>query len=191
MRRTVDVEAFVVQHEGPPLRTAYLLAGDQRGAEELLTTALARGYRPHWPWSLRRDGGGDPVSAVRRAMVRTLLRREHRPAPHRPADAAWPTDGAGPPPDHGSEELRRALLGLPARTRAALVLRLHDALTEQQTADVLGCSPGAVAALTEEARAALHGLDLSGPPAPVTAAPTMPRGASPQPDDDAIYRRPQ
>jgi DNA-directed RNA polymerase specialized sigma24 family protein len=116
-------------------------------------------------------------------MVCALLRREDQPR----------DDAGPPPPERDTEELRRALRALPPRTRAALVLRLHDSLAEADTADVLGCSPGTVAALIEEATAALRGIGLGEPPAPA-AAPSSPgaaRTTSPEPDDDAIYRRPR
>jgi DNA-directed RNA polymerase specialized sigma24 family protein len=190
MARTVDLETFVVEHEGRLLRTAYLLTGDRRSAEELLAEALVSTHRrPPWPGRSRWGPDGDPVAAVRRAMVRALERREGQQVSDRPVGAAWCPDDAGLLPDRGTEELRRALLDLPPRTRAALVLRLHDALPEAETAEVLGCSAGAVAALTEEARAAVHGLCLARPAAPVAAAPTSRPAASPEPDDDAIYRR--
>ena len=187
MGRTVDVGTFVAGHEGPLLRTAYLLTGDPRSAEELVVTALTRTHRP---WR-RRGGGGDPAAAVRRTMVRTLVRQGDRPAADRSGTAGQPSDDTGPPPPDGSTaELRRALLDLPPRTRAALVLRLHDALTEAETADVLGCSSGTVAALTGQATATLRGRGLGRPPPPAIPWSSA-AAAGGQPDDDAIYRRPR
>jgi DNA-directed RNA polymerase specialized sigma24 family protein len=162
--------------EAPLLRTAYLLTGDGPAAEDLLADALA-GARRWW----RR--GDDPVGAVRRALVRRVVAGQV-PAAETPADPATGPDG-------GAEELRRALLALPPRVRAALVLRLHDDLTEARTADALGCSPAALAALVEEGRAALCGVlpDRPAPGSPV--APVVPAGDEGAADADAIYRWPQ
>ncbi|AXO33413.1 putative RNA polymerase ECF-subfamily sigma factor [Micromonospora sp. B006] len=44
--------------------------------------------------------------------------------------------------------LRRALDGLPARQRAAVVLRFYEDLSEQDTALVMGCSVGTVKSLS-------------------------------------------
>jgi RNA polymerase sigma-70 factor (sigma-E family) len=46
------------------------------------------------------------------------------------------------------DELWQLLQELPHRQRAAIVLRYYEDLSEQQTADALGCSAGAVKALT-------------------------------------------
>ena len=44
-------------------------------------------------------------------------------------------------PDVGTrQDLWRALAQLPARQRAALVLRYYEDLSERETAEVLGCS---------------------------------------------------
>ena len=47
----------------------------------------------------------------------------------------------------GREDLWRALATLPARQRAALVLRYYEDLSERDTAPVLGCSVAAVKSL--------------------------------------------
>jgi RNA polymerase sigma factor (sigma-70 family) len=56
-------------------------------------------------------------------------------------------------------DLWNALATLPARQRAALVLRYYEDLSEQETADLLGCSVAAAKSLvargSQELRAAL------------------------------------
>lgn len=137
-----DFRDFVAARSAALMRTAYLLQGDRASAEDLLQSALAKAYR-HWS-RLRRDG--DPVAYVRAIMVnerrswwrRTACREvlggevPERPAPDEATgiaerDAVW-----------------RAVLALPPRTRAVLVLRYWEDLSEAQTADVLGCSVGTV-----------------------------------------------
>ncbi|WP_169064258.1 sigma factor-like helix-turn-helix DNA-binding protein [Geodermatophilus dictyosporus] len=45
---------------------------------------------------------------------------------------------------HAADLVQRALRSLPPRMRGAVVLRHHADLSEQQTAEVLCCSAGAV-----------------------------------------------
>jgi RNA polymerase sigma factor (sigma-70 family) len=52
--------------------------------------------------------------------------------------------------------MRRALLSLPERQRAAIVLRFYEDLTEQETADTLRCRPGTVRSLVSRGMAALR-----------------------------------
>lgn len=59
--------------------------------------------------------------------------------------------------DH-REDLRRLLDRMPPRQRAVLVLRYYDDLSIEQTAEVLGCSAGAVKSLTVRAIDSIRGL---------------------------------
>jgi RNA polymerase sigma factor (sigma-70 family) len=45
------------------------------------------------------------------------------------------------------EAMRRALLGLPERQRAAIVLRFYEDLPETEVAEILRCRPGTVRSL--------------------------------------------
>ena len=47
--------------------------------------------------------------------------------------------------------VREAIVGLPARQRAAVVLRYHADLSVDDTAAVMRCAPGTVKALTHQA----------------------------------------
>ena len=56
-------------------------------------------------------------------------------------------------PDVGArEDLWKALATLPARQRAALVLRYYEDLSERETSEVLGCSVAAVKSLVARGR---------------------------------------
>jgi RNA polymerase sigma factor (sigma-70 family) len=57
--------------------------------------------------------------------------------------------------------MRRALLGLPPRQRAAIVLRFYEDLSEGDTASLLRCRPGTVRSLVSRGMAALRS-DLEG-----------------------------
>ena len=54
------------------------------------------------------------------------------------------------------EAMRRALLGLPAKQRAAIVLRYYEDLPESQIADLLRCRPATVRSLVSRGLAALR-----------------------------------
>ena len=54
------------------------------------------------------------------------------------------------------QDLRRALATLTVRQRTVLVLRYWEDLTEQEVADLLGCSVGTVKSTTSRALAQLR-----------------------------------
>jgi RNA polymerase sigma factor (sigma-70 family) len=60
-------------------------------------------------------------------------------------------------PDHGRrDELRGVLSALPARQRAAVVLRYYADLSEQQAGEALGCSAAAVRSMVARAMETLR-----------------------------------
>src|SRR5262245_10674470 len=125
---------FVTTRSVSLLRTAYLLTGDRHLAEDLLQTALTKAY-PLW------GGIREPRAAesyVRTAMVRTLIswRKRH----------SWTRETAFAAGDDIESRTRLwpIVLTLPPRQRAVVVLRYYEDLTEPQTAEILGCSTGAV-----------------------------------------------
>lgn len=63
--------------------------------------------------------------------------------------------------------VRRAVAALPKRQRTALVLRYYTDLPIHEVAELMGCAPGTVKALTSQALAALRGssglADLEAP----------------------------
>jgi RNA polymerase sigma factor (sigma-70 family) len=90
-------------------------------------------------------------SAWRRHRGREQLvgRVPDRPDPDGPA---WRPDGD---PDREAA-LEAALAQLPPRMRAVLVLRFYSDLSEQQTADALGCAVGTVKSQTSRGLARLR-----------------------------------
>jgi RNA polymerase sigma-70 factor (sigma-E family) len=144
-----DFEAFVAARQRALWRSAFLLTGESGLAEDLVQTALIRTW-PHWG---RLAGSEGAEAYVRRAMFTahaSWWRRRWRgetpvdvvPEPARPSTPADPDV---------RESMRRALLTLPPRQRAAVVLRYFEDLTEVQTAHVLGCSTGTVKSQTFKA----------------------------------------
>jgi len=133
---------FVHARSGALHRAAYLMVGDAGLAQDLVQEALTKTYVA-WP-RLR-----DPANAeayTRKAITTTAItwfrRRSfsERPSEHLPERSV-----AGP--DEAVDQrtwVWQALLELPVRQRAAVVLRYYEDLTEAQTAAAMGCAVGTV-----------------------------------------------
>ncbi|MBL0802803.1 MULTISPECIES: SigE family RNA polymerase sigma factor [Streptomyces] len=137
-----DFETFAAARWPRLLRTAYLLTGDHHEAEDLVQVTLAKLY-PAWPRVRDLD---EPDAYVRRALVNNNLSRFRKRrvvqllTPRLPERAQ---EGGAARTEQRSL-LLEALGTLPPRQRAVVVLRYWEDLSEQQAADVLGCSPGNV-----------------------------------------------
>ena len=129
-------------------RSAFLLCGDWHLAEDLTQTSLIKLYKA-WPRVTRTDR---PTSYARKILMRCWLdewrRAWHRAeltvvdVPDRGDDRADPT--VRQEQDELRAELFDALVAVPPRQRAVLVLRYYEAFSVAETAEVLGCSEGTV-----------------------------------------------
>lgn len=153
----VSFEDFVQARSGSLLRTALLLAGQNRAeAEDLLQLALERAYR-HWG---RVCATGEPERYVRRILANASADRWRRLA-RRPELALRPDDSGPGVPDQAAtlaerDYLLRALAALPPRQRAVLVLRYYDDFSEAEVAEALGCTIGTVKSHAARALARLR-----------------------------------
>lgn len=148
-----DFSEFVAAHWSRLVRFAYLLTGDFHDAEDLVQTTLVR-VCARW----RHIPTTDAKVYVRRALV-----NNHRSRLRRRRVTQWLTPLVPHRPVNGSEEtvearmaLAEALGSLSTRQRAAVLLRFWEDMTEQQTADVLQCSPSTVKVHTRRALAVLR-----------------------------------
>ena len=137
------------------IRLAYLMTGDRAVAEDLVQEAFVRFVgRLH---SLRDPGAFDAYLRRtvinlsknyfrRRSLERSDLERQASQAPrvHEERDVSE------------YEAMRLALLGLPVRQRAAIVLRYYEDLPEAQIADLLRCRPATVRSLVSRGLEALR-----------------------------------
>jgi RNA polymerase sigma-70 factor (sigma-E family) len=131
---------FVSAEQAALLRLAVLLTGDRGHAEDLVQTALMACYR-HWPRIVR---NGTPSAYVRRALVTTQISWRRRLSSTEQVMEDLPERAAPFAELDEDEELRDALRDLPARMRAAVVLRYFEDLSEKRTAELMGCSPSTV-----------------------------------------------
>ena len=154
MARDIEYVAFVEANWDRYLRLARLLTGDRHRGEELLQDCLVRLY-VRWR---RVAGKGDPHPYLRRMLVNGNVswwrRRRREQLVGIPPEFETP---AATGREH-REDLRQALLRLPYRQRAVVVLRHYEDLTERETASVLGCTIGTVKSQNARALARLREL---------------------------------
>ena len=166
----VAFDAFVGERRASLMRTAFLLTGDQHRAEDLVQAALLEVFR-RWP---RLRDRVDPVGYARKTVVTTHLNLVRRLSWREVPVATVPDDGAASDGHDGTVQrlaLRSALLRLPPRMRAVLVLRYFDDLSEQDTAAALGCSQGTVKSSASRGLARLREvLDQHDLPEPAVVA---------------------
>jgi RNA polymerase sigma-70 factor (sigma-E family) len=147
-----------VRGQWPALvRYAAFLCGDVNEAEELVQSALVR-VAARWPFVTDKD---NPDPYVRWAVLRGFLSKKRR-LWGREASYADVPDLPSPRESSTAVDdrvvVRAALATLPPRQRAVVVLRYFDDLTEQQAAEVLGCSVGTVKSQASKALAKLRAV---------------------------------
>jgi RNA polymerase sigma-70 factor (sigma-E family) len=146
--------AFVADRAHALLRTAYALTGDRHAAEDLVQNALAKAYA-RW-----RRIDGEPEPYVRRMIYNDFVSAWRRGRRHPEISVAEPPERSGPARLESDTALRMllrdALLALPPRQRAVLILRYFEDLSLEETAAVLSCSQGTVASQTSRALAKLR-----------------------------------
>ncbi|MEZ0106551.1 RNA polymerase sigma-70 factor (sigma-E family) [Catenulispora sp. EB89] len=145
---------FMVSRWGGLVRFAYGLTGDRGHAEDLAQTALAKAFAS-WPKVRRAQ---DPDAYVRRILINTNNHRfrKRRVVEHHGEASAEPAVGDGTAALDQRDALVAALMELPPKQRAVVVLRYWDGLTETQAATVLGCSVGTVKSQASRALAKLR-----------------------------------
>ena len=136
-------------------RRAYALTGDYQLAEDAAQSAYAKAYRS---WQ-RVRAADDPAAYVRRMATNEVLSGWRRLSwrAERLTDRVRDTGN----PSHeeevvDSDEVWNAILSLPPRQRAIVVLRYYEDLSEQDLAKTLGIRPGSVKSQASAALASLR-----------------------------------
>ena len=136
--RTRDgLEEVYEHHASAGFRLAFLLTGDRGSAEDLVQDAFVRvaGRFRHLRFPDAFDG------YLRATIVNLHISRLRRRRTERAyLERAVPVAAVAPTDLETRDELWRALLRLPARQRAAIVLRYYEDLSERRAAEVMGCS---------------------------------------------------
>lgn len=154
MTRDGDYVAFVEANWNRYLRLARLLTGDRHRGEELLQESLVRLY-VRWR---RAAISGDVHAYLRRTLVNGNINWWRRRRWEQLVEAAPDRADPAATVHESHEDLRRALLRLPRRQRAVVVLRYFEDLTERDVATVLGCTVGTVKSQHSKALSKLRAL---------------------------------
>lgn len=136
------------------LRVARLLTGDPHRAEELLQDCLVKLYK-RWRWVSQRQSQDAYLKRMLANGNVSWWRRRRRE--NLVADPPERVDPHAEPIEP-YEELSRALLTLPHRQRAVIVLRHYADLSEKEVAAALGCSIGSVKSQNSRALTRLREL---------------------------------
>lgn len=161
MRRDAAADAafseFAAASRGRLRSTAYLLCGDWERASDHVQEGLIRTYVA-WP-RLVRNGG--ELAYARKAVVSAFLDASRkRSSTERPSadhpDRPSAEDVASAVADRAA--LMAALVRLPERQRACVVLRYFEELDVRETAAVLRCSEGTVKSQTSRALTSLRAM---------------------------------
>ena len=148
-----EFDDFYVALRPRLVRTAYAVSGDLGVAEDAVQVAFAKAYRS-WRRISRLES---PEAYVRKMAVNEVLNtRRTAHARREVVRADLPDEPAVGDGVRVHDEMWQAVLSLPPRQRAVLVLRYYEDLSEQQIADVLGCRPGTVKSQASAALATLR-----------------------------------
>lgn len=154
-RAEEEFTRFVAERTPALLRVAYTLTGSQHAAEDLVQNALAKAML-RW-----RTINEHPEAYVRQILYNDYVSgwrwRRRRPETVM-ADPPHRSTGDGTEETDDRLVLRSALLRLPPRQRAVIVLRYLEDLPERDVAALLGCSEGTVASQASRALAKLRAV---------------------------------
>ena len=146
-----EIGEFYAAHANSAKRLAYLLTGDKELAEDITQDAFVklagrlRGLR-------NRDASAAYLRQTVLNLSRSHFRRERVERAHLQREAGGRQSEVVQGRDVvEADALLKELQRLPYRQRCAVVLRYYEDLSERQAADLLGCSVGALKALTNRA----------------------------------------
>jgi len=164
--RDAEYTEYVTARLPSLLRLAMVLCGDWQRADDLVQGTLAKLYLQ---WGRVRAASHADAYA-RAVLVREFISERRSGWARRVSLHGSVPDSHAATVDHDAVlDLRAAVAALPARQRATLVLRFYCDLTIDQSAEVLGCTPGTVKSQTARAlhtvRRALSPAEANAPAA--------------------------
>ena len=133
---------FVRAHSATLFRTAYLMTGDYQRAEDVVQESLVRIYQR---WT-RVDQMAAPVAYARKVVVNRAASWWRKKSSRETPSPLYAEPVWGGHLDEVAEHQRvgQAVLALPGRQRAVMVLRYYEDMSEAQIAETLGMAPGTV-----------------------------------------------
>lgn len=136
-------DVFFADHYRELARFAYLLTGDHHAADDITAEAMAETWK-NWARVAAADW---PLAYVRRIVANIAGARTTRLVRERHSWRRWSAGLGEQAADSDTDaalDLRKALLRMPARKRACVVLRYYYGLSERETAETLGIAVGTV-----------------------------------------------
>jgi RNA polymerase sigma factor (sigma-70 family) len=149
------LENLYLQHAPSALRFAYFLSGDQETARDPVQDAFVR-VAGRFRYLRQPDGFDAYLGRTIVNLNASRLRRVKVERMSLARAAAYPTVAIVERDPGVSDELWRAILDLPPRQRAAMVLRFCEDLSELQAADIIRCSVKALNQLVVRAMKTLR-----------------------------------
>lgn len=140
------LDAVYREHFAGLMRVAFLMLGSNDAAEDLVHDVFLR-------CADRLTDLENPASYLRVSVV-NACRREFR---RRARLTSITADVAETAPTSESADLRRALLALGPRKRAAVVLRFYEDMSFDEVAGALGCAPATARSLVRRAMNEMRG----------------------------------
>lgn len=138
----VGFEAFFRAEHPRLVAVALAMTGDRDTARDLAQETLTRAFR-HWDAV---SGYERPSAWARRVLVNLVTDRARRGTSESKALQRVATSAVADPPDPSDDAWRRAVLALPDRQRAVIVLHYLEDCSVATIADVLGIAHGTVKA---------------------------------------------
>ena len=146
--RDAEYTEYVAARLSSLRRLAVVLCDDWQRADDLVQATLIKLY-VRWG---RVRAATHPDAYARAVLVREFTHERRSGWVKRVSLSSGVTDSPVAAVDHDAVlDLRAAVAALPPRQRATLVLRFYCDLNVDQSAEILGCSPGTVKSQTARA----------------------------------------
>ena len=157
--RAGDGDAFralVERHSRSIFRLAYRMTGNEHDAEDVVQETFLRAYRRLNRFQSRSDFGTWLYRIAVNCCLNWRKRRQRQDQTHQ----EWGRQEAEVAHDdtRRAQQIQEALMKLPTKQRAAIVLTTYDGLTHAEAARALGCSETTVSWRLFAARAKIKRL---------------------------------
>ena len=170
--RDAEYTEYVAARLASLRRLAAVLCDDWQRADDLVQATLIKLY-VRWG---RVRAATHPDAYARAVLVREFIHERRSVWVRRVSLSGRVADSPAAAVDHDTVlDLRAAVAALPARQRATLVLRFYCDLNVDQSAEILGCSPGTVKSQTAKA---LEGVRRALGPVPAAGSGGQPAAAA-------------
>ena len=149
------LEELYLAHAPAALRFAYYLCGDREHSRDLVQDAFVR-VAGRFSYLRKPDAFGTYLRRTIFNLHTSRLRRLRLEREYLAREAGQVGRGYTEEDPTDRDDVWDAILELPPRQRAAIVLRFYEDLSERESAEIVGCSVGALNQLVARATATLR-----------------------------------